>query len=577
MSDHVTGFAAVIPDRLGHYEVTEKIGQGGMAVVYKGLQSSLNRPVAIKILPPQFAATPELLARFDREAAIVSQLAHSNIVQVIDRGRQDNFLYFVMEFVDGDGLDKLIQAGKLTVSQVTHYASQICDAIDYAHKAGVIHRDLKPANILIDRRTDRVKIADFGIAALEDNTGTLATLTAERSVIGTMNYMSPEQRVDSHAVTAATDIFSFGVILYEMLTGKLPVGHYKAPSLIRPDIPLGLDTIVNRCLAESPSDRYASAGQVRDELQRLTVRHTAPKSFSALGRLNKRQQWYALGGTAAGVLALLVAVAAIVGHFRKAVPPPPVVAAPPPAPAVKQPTEEELRAQAQRREEEIRVRAQEMQVQADYDRAQGLMRQAKWAEAITALSALVQQHPQSSLAPESQFTIATACVELADRERSILEFNRLIRNYPQSPRVPDAVIRKCRAEREGGRQQRLFGGPAWDAKLQQRLLAEVQDVLAKQPTGAHAASALELIADIAEPPALSDAKAAADALMKRYALAPEGAADFLYRAADLYDRRAKDPAAAAAAYEKFVKDFPSDKRTPRARSRLEQLQRSPQP
>jgi len=577
MSDSITGSTAVIPGQLGHYDVVEKIGQGGMAIVYRGIQPSLNRPVAIKVLPPQFATTTELLARFDREAEIVSQLAHSNIVQVIDRGRQDNLLYIVMEYVEGDSLDKLIRGGKLTVSQVIHYASQICDGIDYAHKAGVIHRDLKPANILIDRRTDRVKIADFGIAALEETRGALATLTAERSVIGTMNYMSPEQRVDSHAVTSATDVFSFGVILYEMITGKLPVGHYKAPSLIRPDIPLGLDTIVNRCLAESPSDRYASAGEVRDELQRLTIRHTAPKSFSALGRLNKRQQWYALGGAAAGVLLLLVVVAAIVGHFRKAVPPPPVVVASPSAPAVKQPSAEELRAQAQRREEEIQARAQDMRIQADYDRAQGLMREAKWAEAITILTGLVQQHPQSSLAPESQFAIATACVELADRERSILEFNRVIRNYPQSPRVPDAVIRKCRAEREGSRQQRLFGGPTWDAKLQQRLLAEVQDVLAKQPTGAHAAPALELIADIAEPPALSDAKTAADALMKRYALAPDGAADFLYRAADLYDRRAKDPAAAAAAYDKFVKDFPSDKRTPRARSRLEQLQRSPQP
>ena len=543
-----------MPGRLGHYDVAEKIGQGGMAIVYKGVQPSLNRPVAIKVLPPQFAKTPELLARFDREAAIVSQLAHSNIVQVIDRGRQDDLLYIVMEYVEGDSLDKLIQAGKLSVAQVINYATQVCDGIDYAHNAGVVHRDLKPANILVDRRTDRVKIADFGIAALETTDGALATLTADHGVIGTMSYMSPEQRVDSHKVTSATDIFSFGVILYEMLTGKLPVGHFKAPSMIRTDIPLGLDTIVNRCLAESPADRYSSARQIRDELQRLTVRHTAPRSFSALDRLNKRQQWYALGGTAAGVLLLLVAVAAIVGHFRKV---PTATVAPPPPPV-------------------SRPSAEDIQIQADYDRAQGLMRAGKWAEAISILSGLVQQHPQNPLAPEFQFAIATACAELADRERSILEFNRLIRNYPQSTRVPDAIIRKCRAEWEGGRQQRLFGGPVWDAKLQQRLLAELQDVLDKHLTGTHAAQALELIADIAEPPALADAKAAADALMKRCALAPEGTADFLYRAADLYDRKAKAPAAAAAAYERFVKDFPGDKRTPRARSRLEQLQRSAQ-
>lgn len=538
-----------MPERLGHYDVAGKIGQGGMAIVYKGVQSSLNRAVAIKVLPPQFATTPELLARFDREAAIVAQLTHSNIVQVIDRGRQDDLLYIVMEYVDGDSLDKLIQGGPLTLAQVIDYAGQICDGLDYAHKAGVVHRDLKPSNILVDRRTGRVKIADFGIAALESTDSALATLTVDQSAIGTMNYMSPEQRLDSHRVTSSTDIFSLGVILYEMLTGKLPVGHFKAPTMIRPDIPLGFDTIVHRCLAESPADRYPSAGQIRDELQRLTIRRTAPRSFSALGRLNKRQQWMTLAGTAVAILLMVIAAAAVFRHLGK-----------------NRPEGAALLLPAART-----ASATEVRIQADQARAQGLIREGKWAEAILILSGLVQQYPQHPLAAEFQFAIATACGDLPNRERSILEFDRLIRHYPQSARVPEAMVRKCRAEWEGGRQRRLLGGAVWDLRLQQRLMAELQEVLDKHPAGSNAALALDLMAEIAERPMLADAKAAAEALMKRYAFAPDGPPDALFHAAELYDLKVKDSASAVQAYERFVQDFPADHRASKARGRLDQL------
>ena len=555
MSDITTGSAGTMPDRLGHYVVADKIGQGGMAVVYKGVQPSLNRPVAIKVLPPQFATTPELLGRFDREAAIVAQLAHSNIVQVIDRGRQDNLLYIVMEYVEGNSLDKIIKAGGLTLGQVIDYATQICEGLDYAHKAGVVHRDLKPANILVDQRSGRVKIADFGIASLETTDSSIATLTLDRSALGTMNYMSPEQRTDSHRVTSASDIFSFGVVLYEMLTGKLPVGHFKAPSMIRQDIPLGFDTIVARCLAESPADRYSSAEQVRDELQRLTIRRTAPRSFSVMGRFNKRQRWAALAGAATGTLLLIVAVAAVVGHIRK----------------------NRVQGGGTLSTNTVpSVSASELRIQADHARAQGLIREGKWAEAISILSTLVQQEPRHALAPEFQFEIATAYGQLPDRERSIVELDRLIRDYPQSPRVPEAVVRKCRAEWERGRQQRLLGGSVWDALLQKRLIAELQELLAKQPTDANAADALDLTAEIAERPLLADAKTAADALMKRYTLAPDGPPDALFHAAELYDQKVKDPALAAQAYERFANDFPSDRRASKARSRLEQLRQNKQ-
>jgi predicted Ser/Thr protein kinase len=550
MSETNTESGSGMPDRLGFYEVAGKLGQGGMAVVYKGVQSSLNRAVAIKVLPPQFATTPELLARFDREAAIVAKLTHSNIVQVIDRGRQDNLLYIVMEYVEGQSLDKVIQSGGLSLSLVIDYASQICDGLDYAHKAGVVHRDLKPANILVDQRTGRVKIADFGIASLETTDSGLATLTVERSAIGTMNYMSPEQRVDSHRVTASTDIFSLGVILYEMLTGKIPVGRYKAPSMIRQDIPLGFDTIVNRCLAESPSDRYTSAGQVRDELQSLTVRRTAPRSFSVLGRFNKRQQGVAMAGVAGVVLLIIVAIAAVVGHFRKSRMAGGVFSSSEEASAIGG-----------------------MQMQADYSRAMGLLHDGKREEAISILKGLLQKDPRNSLAPELQFTIAMAYGEMADHERSILEIDRLIRNYPQSPRIPEAMIEKCKVEWGRGRQRRILGSPVWDAQLQKRLIAELQEVLGKRLSDANAVSALKLLATIAEMPMLADSKVAADALMKLCAYKPEEAADVMFHAAELYDQRGNEPALARQTYERFVREFSSDRRVSTARNRLEVLSR----
>ena len=215
---------------LGHYEVGEQIGKGGMAVVFKGVQPSLNRIVAIKVLPPNFAQTPELVERFNREAHIAAQLNHPNIVQVIDQGKEGDTLFIVMEYIDGDGLDKLIEEGTLTSSKIIQYAMQICDALDYAHSKGVIHRDLKPSNILIDSSTGFAKIADFGIAQINTQFAGMVTLTTQYSSLGTINYMSPEQTANAHSVTKLTDIYSFGVVLYQMLTGKLPVGHFKLPS-----------------------------------------------------------------------------------------------------------------------------------------------------------------------------------------------------------------------------------------------------------------------------------------------------------------------------------------------------------
>jgi serine/threonine protein kinase len=275
--------------KLGHYQITDQIGQGGMAVVYLGVQQSLNRKVAIKVLPVQFAKSEELVGRFDREAHIAAQLNHPNIVQIIDRGKDQDTLFIVMEYVEGEGLDQVIGRGDLTIGKIVGYSLQICDALSYAHDKGVVHRDLKPSNILIDKHSGRAKITDFGIAQIADHAPGMSTLTTQNAALGTINYMSPEQRTDSHSVTYLTDIFSFGIMLYQMLTGKLPFGHFKLPSQINHDIPMGFDTIVKKCLQENPADRYQSARELQAALGDITGWQTKYKDLAVKVQHSVRQ------------------------------------------------------------------------------------------------------------------------------------------------------------------------------------------------------------------------------------------------------------------------------------------------
>jgi serine/threonine-protein kinase len=162
-------------ERLGHYDIIEEIGRGGMAVVYKGLQPSLNRTVAIKVLPASFAKDKEFIARFDREAETIARLSHPNIIQIIDRGKEDKTCYFVMEYVDGLSLDEFLKEKTLTFRQLLGIALQTCQALSYAHSKKIVHRDLKPSNILIAKDTLAVKVADFGLVQLAQAVGELST------------------------------------------------------------------------------------------------------------------------------------------------------------------------------------------------------------------------------------------------------------------------------------------------------------------------------------------------------------------------------------------------------------------
>lgn len=246
--------------RIGDYLVTGKIGQGGIAEIYRGRQVSLGRDVAIKVLSAQLSSEREIVRRFERESMVIARLSHPNIVSVIDRGTAGGRYYFVMEYVNGSSLREVIDSDKVSLKTKIEMLVQVLKALDYAHKNGVIHRDIKPANILIDRQGN-ARVADFGIAQIVGTPD--SEVTSSDVIMGTVAYMSPEQKVSSTNVDATTDLYAIGIILYEILLGKKPMGRFKMPSEELPDLDPAWDEVVQRCLAPEPKDRYPNAEELK--------------------------------------------------------------------------------------------------------------------------------------------------------------------------------------------------------------------------------------------------------------------------------------------------------------------------
>jgi tRNA A-37 threonylcarbamoyl transferase component Bud32 len=236
-----------------------------MGAVYQARQTKLDRLVAVKILPPEVARDPAFAERFTREAQALARLNHPNIVTVHDFGDVDGLYYFTMEYVDGHNLRALLQAGALPAAQALAIVPQLCDALQYAHDEGLVHRDIKPENILLDKK-GRVKIADFGLARLVGLTPTYLTLTGTHEVMGTLLYMAPEQMKRTHTVDHRADIYSLGVVLYEMLTGELPLGRFAPPSH-KAAVNERLDQVVLRALAREPAERYQDAGAFKQDVE----------------------------------------------------------------------------------------------------------------------------------------------------------------------------------------------------------------------------------------------------------------------------------------------------------------------
>jgi serine/threonine protein kinase len=255
-------------------EILAFIGKGGMGAVYQARQPALNRFVALKVLPPAAAGDPGFAERFNREARALAQLNHPNIVAVHDFGKAGPLHYLVMEFVDGTNLREVERAGRLSPEQALAIVPQICTALQFAHDEGVVHRDIKPENILLDKR-GRVKITDFGIAKIMGMESDAASLTGARDVIGTPHYMAPEQVEKPRTVDHRADIYSLGVVFYEMLTGELPLGKFQPPSK-KVQIDVRLDEVVLHALAKEPERRYQQASQVKTAVE--TIATTPPAS-----------------------------------------------------------------------------------------------------------------------------------------------------------------------------------------------------------------------------------------------------------------------------------------------------------
>ena len=248
-------------------EILSLIGKGGMGAVYKARQPMLDRFIALKVLPPAVAGDPGFAERFNREARALARLNHPNIVIVYDFGKAGNLHYLLMEFVDGTNLRQVEQAEKLSPEQALTIVPKICEALQYAHDQGVVHRDIKPENILLDK-SGRVKIADFGIAKMVGQGPTDVGLTGAKDVVGTPHYMAPEQIEKPQAVDHRADIYSLGVVFYEMLTGELPLGKFTLPSK-KVQVDVRLDEVVLHTLEKEPSRRYQSASQVKSDVETI--------------------------------------------------------------------------------------------------------------------------------------------------------------------------------------------------------------------------------------------------------------------------------------------------------------------
>ena len=287
---------------LDGFTVLQRIGQGGMGEVFRCTRNSDAVPLAVKILTPQMAAVPDYVRRFGREAAAMAQLDHPGIVKLLGRGRAGSHVYIAMELIEGESLRTWAHRNRPTARQLAALLAQVAHSLAYAHARAVVHRDLKPDNVLVTADL-RTKVLDFGLAGLHAEGA--QCLTQSNVAMGTANYMAPEQRKDAKRADHKADIYSFGVMMYELLTGELPVGKFAPPTKLVPGLDSRWDGLIERCLLPDPSSRPHSALELAHALEALggvaRAMQLAPRTRKNVRR-SAVLSWLGLGTAVALVL-----------------------------------------------------------------------------------------------------------------------------------------------------------------------------------------------------------------------------------------------------------------------------------
>jgi Tol biopolymer transport system component/predicted Ser/Thr protein kinase len=334
--------SSLVGQQLGSYKIISSLGAGGMGEVYKALDTRLERTVAIKVLPAHLAGRAESRERFEREAKTIAAVNHPHICTLHDAGHQDGIDFLVMEYVEGETLAQRLERGSLPIQQVLQYAVEIADALDKAHRKGVIHRDLKPSNIMLTK--SGTKLLDFGLAKLGQSVvpatpeSQLPTMndgiTGEGTILGTLQYMAPEQ-IEATKADARTDIFAFGAVVYEMTTGKRAFEGKSSASVmakileaeppamtsLQPMTPAALDRVVKTCLAKDPDERWQTAGDLCRELKWIaeakgTGLPAAPAPGAAQQRWWQKHAWVTALAAVAIVAILALAVIVVTAILR---------------------------------------------------------------------------------------------------------------------------------------------------------------------------------------------------------------------------------------------------------------------